>query len=90
MEKVATVNKKEFIVHTNRVLKLLGEYDVLRVTNRGEVEYDVKRASVATNRADIVATEDVRGGIVATNVLEYGCGCKRESGESLCKRHGRV
>lgn len=95
MGNVATrVSRREFIQHTSKWLKEVP----LIITNRGvdELEVSVARkdrieAEVATlvPVAEVATSIEVASTRFRRNPLEYGCGCGREVGKTLCSKHGR-
>jgi len=88
---VARVSKRDFIQYTSKYIKELPVY----ITNRGKDELYLCKASdllVATSPKELIATipgEDVLPGKIATYDV-YGCGCEKEEGRHLCKKHGRA
>ena len=91
---VVTINKREFLLWPNKYIKMLQQgADRIVVTTRGSEEIVVTLASkVATKVKDVVTKASVATEQnVATEEVEerYGCGCKKESGKYLCKKHSR-
>ena len=83
MDKVATrVSRQEFIRYTSKCLKELP----LIITNRGTDDLYICRASEVGDR---VATKEENSGKETPEVATYGCGCRKEEGKPLCKKHGR-
>lgn len=59
----------------------------------GSVEEAIKAVETVVAKVDPVSTGSVREWIPAyrsRKMVEYGCGCAREEGEMMCKRHGRL
>lgn len=100
------VEKREFVRHFSKYLGEGGEYEVegrdgkwivnilsdkdLSDSLLSDKEVKVgKISNVIKTKGD--AEEEV-GKILERGIdpLSYGCGCQKEGGGNLCKRHGRV
>lgn len=83
---VVKINKREFQRHVSKYLKV-GMYRVAVSDKNVEIE---PLSEIVSDTLDTV--EEVKTFIAArdNDPMVYGCGCVKEGGKVLCKKHQRV